>query len=168
MGDDQAKGDFVRPVYANIGSSRSIPIPDDDCEILEESETEPQSDACNQPRSGAVNQPQPTRYKTKSKDNMTSSSNKKTRKSNREEEMLCAFVESMSQSMRNQHVIHWTEQLAAALKEHRSEYSEEFLDRVLDHLYDNEREARRFFIKSKEGQQRYITKLVNDQGWPDS
>ena len=82
--------------------------------------------------------------------------------------MLCAFVESMSQSMRNQHAIHKTKQLAAALKEHRSEYSEEFLDRVLDHLYDNEREARRFFIKSKEGQQRYITKLVNDQGWPDS
>ncbi|XP_020259765.1 uncharacterized protein LOC109836312 [Asparagus officinalis] len=80
MGDDQAKGDFVRPVYANIGSSRSILIPDDDCEILEETETEPQSDACNQPRSGAVNQPQPTRYKTKSKDNMTSSSNKKNQK----------------------------------------------------------------------------------------
>ncbi|XP_020266012.1 uncharacterized protein LOC109841454 [Asparagus officinalis] len=142
MGDDQAKGDFVRPVYANIGSSRSIPIPDDDCEILEESEAEPQSDACNAPRSGAVNQPQPTRYKTKSKDNTTSSSSKKTRKFNREEEMMCAFVESMSQSMRNQHVIHWTEQLATALNEHRSEYSEEFLDRVLDHLYDNEREGK--------------------------
>ncbi|XP_020242984.1 uncharacterized protein LOC109821209 [Asparagus officinalis] len=41
MGDDQARGDFVRPVYDKIGTNNVIPLDDDDMDIPLESEVEP-------------------------------------------------------------------------------------------------------------------------------
>ena len=156
MGDDQARGDFVRPVYDKIGTNNVIPLDDDDADIPHESETEPQSDANTTPHS--------TSRKSQHESTTKPSSSKRPRKSN-DDELIRSFVETMSESIRNQHIIHWTEQLAAALKNHSDSYSDEFLDKVLDHLYESEHEARRFFIKTKEAQKRFLASLAAAQGW---
>ncbi|XP_020266578.1 uncharacterized protein LOC109842075 [Asparagus officinalis] len=145
MGDDQATGDFVRPVYDKIGTNNVIPLDDDDMDIPLESEVEPQSDANTTPNS--------TSRKSQLESNTKPSSSKRPRHSN-DDELIRSFVESILESIRNQHIIHWTEQLVAALKNHSDSYSEELLDKVLNHLYESERKARRFFIKTKEAQKR--------------
>ncbi|XP_020240800.1 uncharacterized protein LOC109819476 [Asparagus officinalis] len=159
MGDDQARGDFVRPIYDKIGTNNVIPLDDDDMDIPLESEVEPQSDANITPNS--------TSRKSQRESKTKPSSSKRPRHSN-DDELIHSFVESMSESIRNQHIIHWTEQLAAALKNHSDSYSDKFLDKVLDHLYESEREARRFFIKTKEAQKRFLASLAAAQGWDTS
>ncbi|XP_020264050.1 uncharacterized protein LOC109839986 [Asparagus officinalis] len=100
MGDDQARSDFVRPVYDKIGTKNVIPLDDDDMDIPLKSEVEPQSDANVTPNS--------TSRKSQRESNTKPSSSKRPRHSN-DDELIRSFVESMSESIRNQHIIHWSE-----------------------------------------------------------
>ena len=54
------------------------------------------------------------------------------------------------------------------LRSHSDRYSDVFLDMVLDLLYESEKEARMFFIKTKEAQKRFIESLTAAQGWDTS
>ena len=107
----------------------------------------------------------------KSASGVTSTSNAKPHskrkggKGRDDDSLMRELIESMSHSIQNQHILHWTDRMSKALSAHGADFSETILDKVLDYLYDNESESRRFIIKSKNEQKLFLEKIIRKNGF---
>ncbi|XP_020276809.1 uncharacterized protein LOC109851186 [Asparagus officinalis] len=167
MGEDQSCGDFAKDVY---GKFLTIDIPDEFYDDNDQVDVEPEN-ANAQPNEGNVNLPPTNNYLNcilPTTSNVKTSSKKKGSKSSNDDDLMCNFVETMSYSIQNQNMINWTEKLSKALNAHAYEFFEIVLDKIFDHLHDNQHEARRIIGKTKEARKRYVTKLIDNEKFDDN
>ncbi|XP_020266335.1 uncharacterized protein LOC109841808 [Asparagus officinalis] len=171
VGDDQARGNLSKDMCKKLGSSRPLEFSEQFVN-LDENDNDEGPTSHFEPVIPSGEQTYTQAQNVKSSSGVTSTSNVKTQSKKKSGDSLTRdLIESMSYSIQNQHILHWSESMAKALLAHEPNFSETILDKALDFLYDNESESRRFIIKSKNAQKLFIEKIIRENGfdkedWP--
>ena len=123
VGDDQARGNYAKDVSKKLGNSRPNPLFEDPINLCENDDIEA-SKSQFEAETPSVERLDPHSQNVKSASGVTSTSNAKPHskrkggKGRDDDSLMCELIESMSHSIQNQHILHWTDRMSKALHEH--------------------------------------------------